>query len=70
MGSNLKIYKNKYFIAKINNTVDLSNFQIEEVSAISWKTLDECLCTIRPYNYEKKNMLIKIDKMLNNNTFI
>lgn len=71
MGSNLKIYKNQYFVAKvIDDDYTLENFQREEVSNIAWKKLEDCLACIRPYNIEKRNLLLKVDKMLKNNQFI
>jgi hypothetical protein len=44
--------------------VELSNFQKSEVSKLEWKTIDECLESIRPYNLEKKNLIININKVL------
>ena len=65
LGSNHKSYKHKYFLAyteKTNN--ELYNFQQTEVSKLDWKTLDECLESIRPYNLEKKQLIININKVL------
>jgi len=67
IGSNHKSYKHKYFLAysypnKNNNT--LQNFQQTEVSKLEWKTLEECLESIRPYNLEKKQLIININKVL------
>lgn len=65
IGSNHKSYKHKYFLAyteHINN--DLDKYQETEVSKLEWKTLEECLECIRPYNLEKKNMIININKVL------
>ena len=42
----------------------LQNFQKTEVSKLEWKTIDGCLESIRPYNLEKKNLITKINKML------
>jgi 8-oxo-dGTP pyrophosphatase MutT (NUDIX family) len=58
-----------------NNTVEnedrqfdkmgvLNNFQKSEVSKIEWKTIEECLESIRPYNLEKKQLIININKVL------
>ena len=67
-GSNHKFYKNKYFLAYMNNFQEennkLSNFQITEVSKIEWKTCQKCLETIRPYNLEKKELITNINKVL------
>ena len=57
IGTNLKAYKHKYFLAylnKNNSITNLDNYQISEVSKLEWKTYDECLESIRPYNLEKK----------------
>jgi 8-oxo-dGTP pyrophosphatase MutT (NUDIX family) len=73
IGSNHKSYKHKYFLAcatnininvNVNNNNSLHNFQKTEVSKIEWKTLEECLESIRPYNLEKKQLIININKVL------
>jgi len=70
IGTNHKSYKHKYFLAYMNdnnnndNEECLNNFQITEVSKLEWKTLDECLSSIRPYNLEKKDLIININKVL------
>jgi len=65
IGSNHKSYKHKYFLAYINEMEELlSNFQVTEVSKLEWKTIDECLQSIRPYNLEKKKLIININKVL------
>ena len=42
----------------------LNNFQKSEVSKIEWKNIEECLESIRPYNLEKKQLIININKVL------
>jgi 8-oxo-dGTP pyrophosphatase MutT (NUDIX family) len=65
IGSNHKSYKHKYFLAYMNETVDLlQNYQKTEVSKLQWKTIDECLESIRPYNLEKKQIITNINKVL------
>jgi len=65
IGTNHKSYKHKYFLAYMNDPEEyLENFQVTEVSKIEWKTLDECLEAIRPYNLEKKELIININKVL------
>jgi len=66
LGSNHKAYKHKYFLGytENNNNNNLNNFQKTEVSKIEWKTLEECLESIRPYNLEKKQLIININKVL------
>ncbi len=65
IGSNHKSYKHKYYIAYMNKTEDMLNgYQKTEVSKLEWKTIDECLNSIRQYNLEKKNLIININKVL------
>jgi 8-oxo-dGTP pyrophosphatase MutT (NUDIX family) len=64
MGSNYKSYKHKYFLSYINFDESVEKrgvFQKEEVGEMAWKTLEECLSSIRDYNVEKKRMLQHID---------
>ena len=65
IGTNYKSYKHKYFLAHMAEMEDyLDNFQITEVSKLEWKTIDECLSVIRPYNLEKKQLIANINKVL------
>ena len=65
IGSNHKSYKHKYFLAYMNEPDEyLNNFQVTEVSKIEWKSLEQCLEAIRPYNLEKKELIININKVL------
>ena len=69
IGSNHKSYKHKYFLAymdtdKYIEPEMLCNYQQSEVSKIEWKSLEECLESIRPYNLEKKQLIININKVL------
>jgi 8-oxo-dGTP pyrophosphatase MutT (NUDIX family) len=67
IGSNHKSYKHKYFLAYMKNTekiLPLNKFQKSEVSKLEWKTIEECLQCIRPYNLEKKQLIMNINKML------
>lgn len=71
IGTNYKSYKHKYFLACISDTNNdsddnnnLSNYQKSEVSKIEWKTYDECLECIRPYNLEKKKIITNIYNLL------
>ena len=64
MGSNYKIYKHRYYLAKFLGNINEKNFQITEVSDMKWLTLDECVKMIRPYNIEKIKILKQINKTL------
>jgi ADP-ribose pyrophosphatase YjhB (NUDIX family) len=65
-GSNYKSYKHKYYIAYIphKHSENLANFEITEVSKMEWKTFDECISIMRPYNLEKKRLLTNIHNTL------
>jgi 8-oxo-dGTP pyrophosphatase MutT (NUDIX family) len=65
MGSNMKTYKHKYYIACMKCHDKLpSEFQKTEVSKMGWFTYDECIERIRPYNLEKINILRKLNDAL------
>lgn len=67
IGSNHKSYKHKYFLAYMNNNEDIipyNKYQETEVSKVEWKTIDECLNSIRSYNLEKKKIINNIHKLL------
>ena len=69
-GSNYKSYKHKYYLAYIDkNVTPIKTFQKSEVSKVNWFSKEKCLSKIRPYNLEKKEILCKVDFMLNNYTF-
>lgn len=69
LGSNYKSYKHKYYLMYIayEHTVDhtMNNYERAEVSCMQWKTFDDCLRSIRPYNIEKKRMLYNIENCMN-----
>jgi len=69
IGTNYKSYKHKYFLAFIKEQDDLNNqpfvhFQPSEVSKMEWKTLDQCLNSMRPYHLEKKQLIQNVYKVL------
>jgi len=65
IGTNYKSYKHKYFLAFIqNNNIDLTHFQSSEVSNLEWKSFETCLEVIRPYNFEKINLITRINNVL------
>lgn len=67
IGSNHKSYKHRYFLGYIEDVFDeisMNEYQKTEVSKIEWKTLDECLSSIRPYSLEKKTVIQNINSML------
>ena len=65
IGSNIKSYKNKYYLSYMdNNATQINNYQKSEVKNMKWLTYDECMNTIRPYNIEKKNIITSINNTL------
>ncbi len=64
-GSNFKSYKHRYFVGNIANpNVDLTNFQESEVSKVKWMNYDDAIKSMRNYNLEKKEVLFKVNKVL------
>lgn len=67
IGSNIKVYKHKYYLAiLIGNEAPSNNFQFSEISSVEWKTFDECLKSIRHYNFERIDMLHNINELTTN----
>jgi len=66
-GSNYKSYKHCYYIADIpENVKPLTSFQKTEVSKLEWKSFEDAIDIIRPYNFEKKAVLERVNDLLNN----
>jgi ADP-ribose pyrophosphatase YjhB (NUDIX family) len=65
-GSNYKSYKHKYFLLMMieSNCSLPDNFDKNEVSKMEWKTYEDCLTCIRPYNLEKIRILNNVHKCL------
>ena len=61
MGSNYRHYKHTYFLATTQNKLNYKNFQVSEVSSIEWKSLDNCLESIRDYHFEKRKLIQHVD---------
>ena len=68
IGSNYKSYKNKYYLLKMLDDTPkiVDHFDKNEVSKMEWKTYEECIECIRPYNLEKKQLLTNIYNVLCN----
>jgi 8-oxo-dGTP pyrophosphatase MutT (NUDIX family) len=65
-GSNYKSYKHKYFVSfmQFNDTLSMGNFEPSEVSKMEWKSYDDCVQCMRPYNLEKKKLITNINNCL------
>ena len=68
-GSNLKSYKHKYYVCKIQYkyTLNEDNYQRNEIGNMKWGSLEECLYMIRYYNIEKKEILNYVNDLIKNN---
>jgi 8-oxo-dGTP pyrophosphatase MutT (NUDIX family) len=65
-GSNYKSYKHKYYVAFMEkNDESRMTYQDTEVSKLDWKPFDESIALIRSYNLEKKEVLTRVETMLN-----
>ena len=65
MGSDMKCYKQKYFLAMVDlDKKPKKAHDIMEVGLMKWMTFDECIQTIRPYNLEKIGIVRKINNIL------
>jgi ADP-ribose pyrophosphatase YjhB (NUDIX family) len=65
IGTNFKSYKHKYYLAFLNESdISIENYQKTEVSKLQWKTISQCVSSIRPYNLEKKELITKVNKAI------
>ena len=65
-GSNYKSYKHKYYVAFMEKTFgNKLSYQDTEVSKMEWKNFNESINIIRPYNLEKKDVLMRVETTLN-----
>ena len=64
IGSNYKAYKHKYYLAYSNEINNIQNYQKSEVSKMEWKTIDDCISCIRPYNLEKIELLTRVNTLI------
>jgi 8-oxo-dGTP pyrophosphatase MutT (NUDIX family) len=72
IGSNYKSYRHKYYLMNISyadSMNGLKSYQKSEVSSMEWKTMGQCLESIRTYNLEKKRMLQNVDRCLESTIF-
>jgi 8-oxo-dGTP pyrophosphatase MutT (NUDIX family) len=67
-GSNLKSYKHKYFLTRLNynDSINDKNYQKSEIGNMKWFTYEQCLEKIRFYNIDKINLLLSINKLIEN----
>lgn len=69
IGSNNKSYKHKYFLASMSTSTcfeKMPTHQTSEVSKTEWKTIEDCLSSIRPYSLEKKRIISSVYEVISN----
>jgi len=66
LGSNYKSYKHRYYLMYMSyeNSVMMNNYEKSEVSCMEWKSYDDCIKAIRPYNLEKIRLITNIEQTL------
>jgi 8-oxo-dGTP pyrophosphatase MutT (NUDIX family) len=64
VGTNHKSYKHKYFLGYFKGDFNEENYQKTEVSKLEWKSIENCLRSIRHYNLEKKQIILNVNKVL------
>lgn len=65
-GSNYKSYKHKYYLMymRYEDTNVSTNYQIDEVSQMTWKDYDDCISSMRTYNLEKIRLITNIQNAI------
>ena len=65
-GSNYKNYKHRYYIGVMDYEASLKDvhFEESEVSKQRWMSIEECMEHIRPYNHERKQIVIDVANSL------
>lgn len=65
IGSNLKSYKYRYYLANVSDSsADLSKFQKSEIGDARWFSCDEAIDVIRSYHIEKQRVVEQVRKTL------
>jgi len=70
IGSNFKSYKHKFYMASTKeDDYDLTKYQRSEVSNLEWKTIPQCIESIRPYSLEKVRIVENVNNLLKDYNF-
>jgi ADP-ribose pyrophosphatase YjhB (NUDIX family) len=64
IGSNVKVYKHRYYLSILTGDTPANEFQHSEISLLDWKTYDECLESIRDYNVEKISIIQNVNSLV------
>jgi ADP-ribose pyrophosphatase YjhB (NUDIX family) len=70
VGTNGILYRHNYYIGVLNTSeikldTEMTTIQKKEVSAIGWKTIDECRSLTRPHYTQREDMLDSFERILN-----
>jgi 8-oxo-dGTP pyrophosphatase MutT (NUDIX family) len=67
-GTNGKPYEHLYFIGLLHNEIDvtkkLSDMQKREISAIEWKSVEECRALTRPHYIQRTELLNSLERLV------
>lgn len=69
-GTNDVFYKHVYFVGLLHNSrlinlkQKLTQTQRREISAVAWKTMDECKTVTRPHYVERKSLLVDVERTI------
>ena len=69
-GTNNVKYKHVYYVALLKNSLmvntgsKLTTMQRKEISAVSWKTLNECKNITRPHYVERKQLIAELEQKI------
>jgi 8-oxo-dGTP pyrophosphatase MutT (NUDIX family) len=67
-GTNDKLYQHLYYIALLNEEIDLtktfSESQKKEISAIEWKSIEECHQLKRPHFTQREELLHSVERIV------
>jgi len=69
LGTNDVQYRHVYYLAQVDYNIpppriDTHAKQYEEISAVDWKTVEECLILFRPYDSSKKRVAIDVEEYI------
>jgi 8-oxo-dGTP pyrophosphatase MutT (NUDIX family) len=70
-GSNGILYRHKYWLAETPSSLDVrmdpqNKDQRREIGAVQWFSLQDAIAKIRPYNVEKKDLLVRAHAIILN----
>jgi 8-oxo-dGTP pyrophosphatase MutT (NUDIX family) len=72
VGTNGVNYRHVYYLARVSEDVpppviDMYSQQYEEISAVEWRTVDECMQLFRSYDLNKRRIALDVQDYLDRN---